>query len=286
MAIIKCPECGHQVSDHAKTCPSCGVDIAGNILRCPECGELVFAFHDVCPNCHHSLAQPIVVKPKSVRYDDEDTQRTPRVQTLKSSPTEAPIEQKRSRHPVAIAFVVFMVAAMAIVFLFIYMYNKMEQQNEVDAFERAISSAEPVILQDYLLRYPQAPKERRDSVQSVLNRLQQIENDWQNAYASKSRSIIKAFIDKYPQNIHVKEGRLTIDSLDWVQATDANTIESYEAYLKLYANQGEHSDEASMKIDEIRIRIEAEEKAKQDSIAQANAEPKPESKEEPRPVKK
>lgn len=31
MAIIKCPECGHQVSDHAKTCPNCGIEIEGNI---------------------------------------------------------------------------------------------------------------------------------------------------------------------------------------------------------------------------------------------------------------
>ena len=30
MALIKCPECGHQVSDKAATCPNCGVAIAGN----------------------------------------------------------------------------------------------------------------------------------------------------------------------------------------------------------------------------------------------------------------
>lgn len=29
--LIKCPECGHQVSDQAKTCPSCGVEIAGKV---------------------------------------------------------------------------------------------------------------------------------------------------------------------------------------------------------------------------------------------------------------
>ena len=40
--IIKCPECGHQVSDQAKTCPSCGIEIAGKITRCPDCGEVIF----------------------------------------------------------------------------------------------------------------------------------------------------------------------------------------------------------------------------------------------------
>ena len=38
--IIKCPECGHQVSDKAPVCPSCGVEISGHIIKCPNCGEI------------------------------------------------------------------------------------------------------------------------------------------------------------------------------------------------------------------------------------------------------
>ena len=30
MAIIKCPECGHAVSDQAKSCPNCGFTINEN----------------------------------------------------------------------------------------------------------------------------------------------------------------------------------------------------------------------------------------------------------------
>ena len=37
MAIIKCPECGHPVSDKAPTCPNCGVEIAGKVnLNIPQ----------------------------------------------------------------------------------------------------------------------------------------------------------------------------------------------------------------------------------------------------------
>ena len=270
MAIIKCPECGHQVSDHAKTCPSCGIDIADNIVRCPECGELTFAFQDVCPNCHHSLSRPVVVEPKSVRYENTNTHKTQQF-VLGNTTSETP---KKKRHPVAIAFIVALVASLTVVFLGMYLMNKMDQQNETDAYERAVISGEPLILQDYLLRYPQAPRERRDSVEKVLARLQEIELDWQNAYASKSRSKLMTFIEKYPQNKHVKEARLTVDSLDWVQACEKNSMDSYEAYLKAYSNQGEHSDEATMKIDEIKVRLEAEEKARKDSIAAAEAEAK------------
>lgn len=51
--IIKCPECGHQVSDKAPVCPSCGVEIAGNIIKCSNCGELYLKEEGMCPNCHH-----------------------------------------------------------------------------------------------------------------------------------------------------------------------------------------------------------------------------------------
>lgn len=72
MAIIKCPECGHQVSDQAKTCPSCGIEIAGKITKCPECGDVVFNDSDECPNCHHPLNIP-EVKPQPVTPRPEVT---------------------------------------------------------------------------------------------------------------------------------------------------------------------------------------------------------------------
>ena len=51
MAIIKCPECGRQISDKAPTCPSCGVEIAGKTTKCPNCGEVYFNYLEMCPNC-------------------------------------------------------------------------------------------------------------------------------------------------------------------------------------------------------------------------------------------
>lgn len=53
MAIIKCPECGRQISDKAPVCPNCGVEIAGKIMKCPQCGEIYFRDQEMCPNCHH-----------------------------------------------------------------------------------------------------------------------------------------------------------------------------------------------------------------------------------------
>lgn len=42
--MIKCPECGKEVSDKAKSCPSCGNPIDTNVY---------------CPNCHSANVKVI-----------------------------------------------------------------------------------------------------------------------------------------------------------------------------------------------------------------------------------
>jgi hypothetical protein len=77
MAIIKCPECGHQISDKAPTCPSCGVEIAGKVTKCPKCGEVFFSNEKICPNCHYiptdasseTMTPPVSPKPENVQTE-------------------------------------------------------------------------------------------------------------------------------------------------------------------------------------------------------------------------
>lgn len=38
MAMIKCPECGTEVSDRARSCPKCGNPIDTKVY-CPKCGS-------------------------------------------------------------------------------------------------------------------------------------------------------------------------------------------------------------------------------------------------------
>ena len=50
MALIKCKECGHEVSDKASTCPNCGCPIEKGLI-CNECGNSVSPSDEECPNC-------------------------------------------------------------------------------------------------------------------------------------------------------------------------------------------------------------------------------------------
>lgn len=50
MALIKCTECGHEISDKANACPNCGCPIEKGHV-CKECGSLISATDAICPNC-------------------------------------------------------------------------------------------------------------------------------------------------------------------------------------------------------------------------------------------
>ena len=39
MALIKCKECGNEISSSANVCPHCGIKVS--ITKCPECGAKV-----------------------------------------------------------------------------------------------------------------------------------------------------------------------------------------------------------------------------------------------------
>ena len=52
MALIKCKECGKQISDKAEECPHCGYPISNESdTICAECGTLNHGDVNECPNC-------------------------------------------------------------------------------------------------------------------------------------------------------------------------------------------------------------------------------------------
>lgn len=50
MAMIRCPECGTQISSKAQKCVHCGLPMS-SIAICEECGTVSFADRGVCPKC-------------------------------------------------------------------------------------------------------------------------------------------------------------------------------------------------------------------------------------------
>ena len=86
MALIKCPECGQEISDKAANCPHCGVQI----FACPECGQVSAGNPRVCPKCGYmNTAKPSVVPAREGETDTENEKSTDVVeQWLKANPRE------------------------------------------------------------------------------------------------------------------------------------------------------------------------------------------------------
>ena len=56
MAMIKCMECGKDISDKAKKCPNCGKTFVEempvvSVINCSECGTVLSETDEVCQNC-------------------------------------------------------------------------------------------------------------------------------------------------------------------------------------------------------------------------------------------
>lgn len=268
--IIKCPECGHQVSDRARVCPSCGIDIAGKLTRCPDCGAYIFKDEHECPNCHcviNASAVPVVSVPVGVKQEAENGLVPQESQEVSSA--QEPEQPKKSHKGWWSAFIVALVLAMMIVFIGIYFMQKTQKENEQRSYENAMMSREPAVLQNYLDMYIDAPVAHRDTIKVHLEALKKVDRDWDNARISESKKTLQLFIERNPENIHVREAQLLIDSLDFLAAKRLNSMDGFKKYMEEHA-QGYYYDEAKSEYD----RLEEEEKqarlkAQQDSIQHA-----------------
>lgn len=239
MAIIKCPECGHQVSDMAAMCPSCGLSIRGNVMRCPQCGDIIVKNQAMCPSCHSPLPDDgdDAGKEETARGKHVEPERQRRDRGKREDGGEE--RNKKTYTPWVIAFVI----ALLIVFTGIYFYKTTQAQNEMDAYENALGSSEPAVLQNYLDVYREAPREHRDSITAHLERMKKVDTDWENAVTNNSKAAFERYVRMYPGSFHVTEAKIKIDSIDWAAATAENTGESYQRYISLHPD-GQYIDDA------------------------------------------
>ena len=258
MAIIKCPECGHSISDKAPVCPSCGVEIAGKMIICARCGMVYFKNQPECPNCHQLTSNamngsdnnekntptPPPLDATTIQNRDIKTEQTA---NNTNEQTSEPTPQKQSKSKLILICFVIALIAVGICYAF---YSNARNDKEQDAYEYAMQSKDAMVLQSYLDTYKDAPEEHRDSIQNHLNLLQQLDKDWTDAVVSGSISALKEYIEKHPNSPYIAQANQKIDSIDWDNAQGENTTESYEQYLEGHPS-GEHADEANEKLKDI-----------------------------------
>ena len=342
--MIKCPECGHVISDRAPSCPSCGAKIENEVVKCPVCGEAYFKEQAECPHCHHRTAnastmenehpnnvvppapqspsagvadtnvpqqlsnnayvQPTVTpvaaqqqqnvygssqgmqsqasQPVNNAYQGQPVQSTQQqggyqtqppqptqqqsgYQAQPAQPTNGPqsqfgnpqqpqygqvppqtpppgTQQPQNKNILTIALI--SVVALLFIGLGAYFFFGSSGNKEQQAYEYALNSNDPAVLESYLNNYRDADPMHRDKISQQLAQLKQSELDWTNTMVSGSKTALADFLSKYPNSTHKAEAERKIDSLDWLVAKKANTAEAYNLYVTEHPN-GVYIDEAN-----------------------------------------
>ena len=241
MAIIKCPECGHQISDKAETCPVCGVRISGNIIKCPHCGNVYLKGQALCPVCNQS--------PNSTSSNAVTANTKKATTNTDNTTTNSETEKKKSSKNKIIAIII---AAVVILAGGLWYANSMNSLHgdEQTAYLNAMQSNDPAVLQDYLDSFKDAPQEHIDSIQAHLDILRQNDSEWTNAVLSNSKSALQQYLDSHPNSLHRTEALHKIDSIDWATCSRMNTPEAYQSYLTEHSD-GEHAVDAQEKLDKL-----------------------------------
>ena len=284
--IIKCPECGHQVSDKAPICPSCGVEIAGHLIKCSYCGEIYLKEDAVCPNCHHSAstdnsvneddvktepvkddsqnngdyseAEPssveLVVSAESIeeepRLDGTPTQDTLTIESPSSDAevsTDDMIVKPESKNNNHTPLFVSLLIALVICAVLLFFYKRGNDNHEAEEYKIALKSNNRQVMEQYLEDYPNAPLIHINSINNLLKQTQQNNDEWGRVIQQNTIASYKAYLETHPNTPYKNEILKRVEELYWNEVVNQNTEAAYLGYREKYP-KGIHVKEADEKL--------------------------------------
>ena len=284
--IIKCPECGHQVSDKAPICPSCGVEIAGHLIKCSYCGEIYLKEDAVCPNCHHSAstdnsvneddvktepvkddsqnngdyseAEPssveLVVSAESIeeepRLDGTPTQDTLTIESPSSDAevsTDDMIVKPESKNNNHTPLFVSLLIALLICAVLLFFYKRGNDNHEAEEYKIALKSNNRQVMEQYLEDYPNAPLIHINSIRDLLKQTQQNNDEWGRVIQQNTIASYKAYLETHPNTSYKNEILKRVEELYWNEVVNQNTEAAYLGYREKYP-KGIHVKEADEKL--------------------------------------
>lgn len=240
MAIIKCPECGREVSSLAATCPHCGIVIKDNVVVCPNCGATyIKGTHTACDKCGAPLNNTSAVSQsadgaipaQSAPASSAGTARGP-----EQTPTP-PKASKRNRI-IIICLVALIVVIGGGTFLYLHSQNNRQEQADYDMLMDNFNVADA---ETFLLKYPDTS--HAQEIQDEIGRYKRYEQEWNLIANSSNINDFASFRSRFPNSPFDQLAYDKIDSLDWVSALKAGTEQALQNYLSVHPD-GKYADEA------------------------------------------
>ena len=221
MAIIKCPECNHEVSNLAPQCPFCGVPIAGNVVPCPDCGKILLKQEHACPNCGCELTPP---EPPTQMGKKDTYYKYPSPKRTRSG----------SGGGSWIIWIIALLLVLALsVFAYLYVTTTLRQRAMQEAYQALNGNDNLDDFNSFLSKYPDSPyneavTQTRDSLQLELD-------EWQRIRYSSNKNNYTEYLTRVPQSRNTAICKARIDSLEWIEALSECTDASLSQYAAAHA---------------------------------------------------
>lgn len=235
MAIIRCPECNNEVSDLARQCPFCGVDIAGNIIICPDCGKTLLKTTKTCPNCKCDLSNTAPIPAFINSYTDKTN-------VKQNDKGNSGVNFGQIFRNLFITILII-AAVGGLGYGGYCFYKQYTLTHGVEAAYQALEENESVeSLEAFLSTYPES--EYTDEIKQRLQTQLTIKNKWDELCNTSEAEDLIAFANQYPKCPFSQLCNEKIDSLEWQNACFINTQDSYLVYLQKH-NNGKYHDIAT-----------------------------------------
>ena len=202
-----------------------------------------------------------IVKPKEVNNEQPVGANNP--EEASDENLKTPRNSSRN-NKIIIGAVVAIVAV--VIGIGCYFYYSIQSDKELQAYNYAMASNDPQVLQSYIDQYSDAPEAHLDSIQSHLDLIKKTQQDWTNVMISNSKSALEDYIAQHPDSPYKAIAIHKIDSIDWQTAQQQNTVEALELYIEQHSD-GEHVEDANQMINSLNSKtIQPEERLMVNSI--------------------
>lgn len=258
MSIIKCPECGGQVSTMAGTCPGCGTKIAGNLRQCPSCGGYCLLSQEVCPHCNQAI-ETSPAPSASEQSEKSKDESKPAGGNAKKAPGSAPPKKGKSIIGKLVKGILFFLL-LCILCVGGYKYYMHEKQlKELADYKRLYGVTNPEFYQQFLTDHPQSIY--CAEIEERMHALQTEEQEWQQLQKNVTRSNLSLFMQKHPNSLRQRACEDMLDSIDWNDAIAIGSEEAVTDYLAKHPSGRFVSDAAEKKNALLLSKVTPEERA-------------------------
>lgn len=223
MAIIRCPECNHEVSDRATACPNCGFPISEAAKQ---------------NSTNQSASNP--------------TTQTGQPQAGPNAPQQ-PNKTRATSTITIISLLIVALAGAAVWYLFFrggsdederIAYEtiiRYEQEDKLDSLEEALN--------DYFDLY-NSDAYHYSQLKELNDRFSTERADWSAFNKVASAEAIHQFLDQHPDGFFRNRANDVLDSLSFAEALKADTKEAYEQYINQFGD-GKYVRQAENKINDL-----------------------------------